>query len=198
MPVKYMNLYQKEMRQMLFNNFVYLTSKIKIIHCMKEYKYPLFFKFLYRFGNIPLTVLLVLFLLPVVINLDKDLFLLIPMVINLLMIYFLNRFYIFLYKIVPFKINVGDDMITCTEFIFSDKKIEISFRDIESLKGGLFEGRLNGVMRINSINNLTVGFFNSIENSKELETIVLSRVNHDVYDEVIRKAGMNKEAKVGK
>jgi hypothetical protein len=165
---------------------------------MKEYKYPLFFKFLYRFGNIPLTVLLVLFLLPVVINLDKDLFLLIPMVINLLMIYFLNRFYIFLYKIVPFKINVGDDMITCTEFIFSDKKIEILFRDIESLKGGLFEGRLNGVMRINSINNLTVGFFNSIENSKELETIVLSRVNHDVYDEVIRKAGMNKEAKVGK
>ena len=156
---------------------------------MKEYTYPLFFKFLYRYANIPLTVLLIILLVPLVINLDNNLLLLIPLVITLLMIYFLNKFYITLYKIVPFKIYSTDDQLICKNFLFSHRLEDIAFGEIESLKGGIFEGSVNGLMRVNSKNNLSIGFYHSINKSKELETLILSKVNRNIYDEIVKKIG---------
>jgi hypothetical protein len=156
---------------------------------MKEFTYPLFFKFLYRYANIPLTVLLIILLIPIVINLDSNLLLLIPLIITLLMIYFLNKFYINLYKIVPYKISFSDDRLICKNFLFSHRFEEITFGDIESLKGGIFEGSINGLMKVNTKNNLSIGFYHSINNSKELETLILSKVNRNIYNEIVKKVG---------
>lgn len=72
----------------------------------------------------------------------------------------------------------------CDKFIFSDKKLELPFKDVTALKGGIFNGRKNGVMTVTSINNFTIGFYNSIRNAKELETTILKKVRTEVYDEV--------------
>ena len=165
-----------------------VSEKKEII---KEYKYPLFPRILYRLGNIPLTFLLVILLIPEVVNLDRNLFLLLPLIITLLMIYFLNRFYIILYKILPYKISIDRECMICNNFLFTDKKVEIMFKDIESLKGGVFEGQINGLMKVISKNNINIGFYNTINNARELETIILSRVNKQVYDIATTKIGLN-------
>jgi hypothetical protein len=156
---------------------------------MKEYTYPLFFKFLYRYANIPLTILLIIILIPLVINLDNNLLLLIPLIITLLMIYFLNKFYITLYKIVPYKIYAAGDRLICKNFLFSHRFEEISFGEIDSLIGGIFDGSVNGIMKVNTKNNLSIGFYHNINNSKELETLILNKVNRNIYDEIVKRIG---------
>jgi hypothetical protein len=165
---------------------------------MKEFKYPVFPRLLYRFGNLPFTILLLILLIPEVVNLDTNLFLIVPLVITLLLIYFLNRFYINLYKILPYEIRLDNNGMTCNNFIFSDKKIEIYFSDIESLNGGVFEGQVNGLMKVNSKNNISIGFYNSIRYARELETIILSKVNKSVYEEVARKISKNLKTEIKK
>jgi hypothetical protein len=157
---------------------------------MKEYTYPIFFKFLYRFANLPLTLLLVILLIPLVVNIDNNLLLLFPLIITLLMIYFLNRFYMTLYKIIPYKIYIDDERIICRNFLFSHRKEEIRFKEIESLSGGVFEGRINGIMKINSISNISIGFYHSIINAKELETFILSKVDRKIYEKVVNRVGI--------
>lgn len=157
---------------------------------MKEYTYPFFYRFIYRYGNIPLTIFLVLYLIPVVFNIDSNELLLIPLIITLFIIYFLNKQYLILYKIIPYRIVVTDNKIICDKFLFSDKVLEISFKDISALKGGIFNGRKNGVMTITSINNFTVGFYSSIRNAKELETIILKNVRSEIYDEIAARLGV--------
>jgi hypothetical protein len=157
---------------------------------MKEYTYPIFFKFLYRYANLPLTLLLIILLIPLVVNLDNNILLMIPLIITLMMIYFLNRFYITLYKIIPYKIFTDEDRIICKDFLLSHRREDIFFKEIESLNGGIFEGRINGVMKINSKNNVSVGFYHSMNNANEFESFILSKVDRRIYDEIVNKVGI--------
>lgn len=151
---------------------------------MKEYTYPLLYKLIYRYGNIPLTIFLSLYLVPVVFNLDSNKILIIPLIITLFIIYYLNKQYLTLYQIIPYRITLTDDGLIFDKFLFSKKKLEVLFKDVTNLSGGIFNGRKNGVMTITSINNFRVGFYNSIRDARELETIILKKVRTEVYDEV--------------
>ncbi|RPI75798.1 MAG: hypothetical protein EHM47_01595, partial [Ignavibacteriales bacterium] len=71
----------------------------------QTFEYPVFFRFLYRYGNIPVTFLLSLYLVPSVINLDKNLFYLLPVVGILILIYLVNKRYLYMYQAVPYKIT---------------------------------------------------------------------------------------------
>lgn len=154
---------------------------------MQAFTYPLFYKIILRFGNIPLTLLLILYLIPSVVYVDKDLVLLIPLIISTLLIYLLNRQYITLYKILPYKITIENGKMICSEFLFSNREVTINFCDIDKLKGGIFEGKLYGILKVyDGKNKIYIGFFNKIKNSKLLGTIILSKVNKNVYDEVIK------------
>ncbi len=154
---------------------------------MQVFTYPLFYKIILRFGNIPLTLLLILYLIPSVIYVDKDLVLLIPLIISAFLIYFLNKQYITLYKILPYKIIIDDGKLVCSDFLFSAREVIINFDDIEKLKGGIFEGKLHGILKVyDGKNKIYIGFFNKIKNSKLLGTIILSKVSKNVYDEVIK------------
>ena len=154
---------------------------------MQIFTYPLFYKFILRFGNIPLTLLLLLYFIPSIVYVDKDLVLIIPLIISSFLIYFLNKQYLTLYKILPYKIVVDGGKLICNDFLFSKKKITINFEDIEKLKGGLFEGKLHGILKVfDGKNRIYIGYFNKIKNSQLLGTVILSKVNKSVYDEVIK------------
>ena len=158
---------------------------------IKVFEYPLFFKLLFRFGNIPVTIILSIYLLPIIINFDKSLVYIIPLVIILALIYLINKHYFWLYQILPYKITANDEKIICEEFLFITKQVEVFYKDIESLSGGLFEGRLKGLMKVwDRKSKICIGFYDKIKGLKELQTILLSRVNKDVYDKVVERVGL--------
>jgi hypothetical protein len=160
---------------------------------IKVFEYSLFFKLLFCFGNIPVTIILSIYLVPIIINFDKSLVYIIPLVIILALIYLINKHYLWLYQILPYKITANDEKIICEEFLFSTKQVEVFYKDIESLSGGLFEGKLRGLMKVwDGKSKICIGFYDKIKGIKELQTILLSRVSKEVYDEVVENVGLKK------
>lgn len=153
---------------------------------METYTYSFFIKILYRYGNIFITTLMILNLIPLVIYVDKNAYLIIPIVITLLIIYFTNKFYFLLYKTFPFKIISDEEKLTCTDFMFRSKEVSIYYKDIKSISGGIFEGRLSGIMKVcDGRTNICIAFSHRIKNSTKLIAIILSKVDKKIYDEKI-------------
>jgi hypothetical protein len=154
----------------------------------QTFTYPLLFRIIFRYGNIIITPLLVLYTIPLVVLLDENIILAFSLVINLFIIYFLNRHYFNLYKILPYRIESDDEKIICYEFFLSKKEVIIYYNDVESLSGGIFENKISGLMKVrDSENNVCIGFYQRLNNSGKLATILLSKVNRDIYDNVLEK-----------
>ena len=76
----------------------------------------------------------------------------------------------------------------CTDFIFSKREVTIYYKDIASLKGGIFDGKLSGLMIINDgRNKVNIGFYSRLKMVKDLQKIILNRVSKPVYDNVLEK-----------
>lgn len=163
---------------------------------MQLFVYPFYVKFIYRYGNIIATVLLMLYLIPVVVGLDDNNYLIIPLIISLFFLYFINKKYLTLYKVIPYIIEADDEKMICKNFIYSSKEVIIYYKDIESLSGGIFEGRLRGFMKVcDGKNQICIGFSERIKDSKKLMTLILSKVRKEIYDDVIEKLQSLKNAK---
>ncbi|HEY6626167.1 MAG TPA: hypothetical protein VIZ21_04365, partial [Ignavibacteriaceae bacterium] len=146
------------------------------------------FRIIFRYGNIIITPLLLLYTIPLVTFLDEKIILAFPLLVNLFLIYFLNRHYFNLYKILPYLIEADDEKITCSQFFLSKKEIVIYYNDIASLSGGIFENKISGVMKVcDGKNNLCIGFYQRLNNSGKLATIILSKVKRELYDIVLEK-----------
>lgn len=93
-----------------------------------------------------------------------------------------------MYKYLPRKISIENDKIIAEDFFLSMKVIEINLNEISKLKGGVFEGKLRGMMLIiDEKNDKQFAFSDKIRNFNILLTIVLSKINKPLYDEVISK-----------
>ena len=154
----------------------------------QTFTYPFLFRIIFRYGNIIITPLLLLYTIPLVTFLDEKIILAFPLLVNLFLIYFLNRHYFNLYKILPYLIEADDEKITCSEFFLSKKEIVIYYNDIASLSGGTFENKISGVMKVcDGKNNLCIGFYQRLNGSGKLATIILSKVKRELYDIVLEK-----------
>jgi hypothetical protein len=163
---------------------------------MQTFTYPFYTRIIYRYGNIAATVLLLLYLIPIIIGVDENRYLLIPLAASLFLIYFVNKKYLTLYKVMTYKIEANEDKLVCTDFVFSERVVVIYFEDVESLSGGIFDGRLRGVMKVcDGKNQICIGFSDKIKDSKKLITLILSKVKKEVYDEVIEKLQALKKMK---
>lgn len=88
----------------------------------------------------------------------------------------------------PYKIEVDDDKITCSDFFLSRRQIVINYESINSLSGGIFENKLSGIMRVcGGKNDVCIGFNQRLNNSSKLATILLSKVNRPLYDKVLER-----------
>ncbi len=153
---------------------------------MQKFEYSFLLRLFYRYGNIPVTLLLAVYLILSAVNLDKSLINLFPFAVSAMLIFFLNRQYLRMYKIMPYKIEADNDKLVCMDFLFSQKEIVIFHKDISTLSGGIFDGKLSGIMKVtDNKNNISIGFFNNIKNVRGLQTIILSKVQRSVYDDVV-------------
>jgi hypothetical protein len=154
----------------------------------QTFTYPFLFRIIFRYGNIIITPLLLLYTIPLVTFLDEKIILAFPLLVNLFIIYFLNRHYFNLYKILPYRIESDDEKIICSKFFLSKKEVVIYYNDVSSLSGGIFENRISGLMKVcDGKNNVCVGFYQRLNNSSKLATILLSKVNRNIYDNVLEK-----------
>ncbi|HEY6626301.1 MAG TPA: hypothetical protein VIZ21_05050, partial [Ignavibacteriaceae bacterium] len=78
----------------------------------QTFTYPFLFRIIFRYGNIIITPLLLLYTIPLVTFLDEKIILAFPLLVNLFLIYFLNRHYFNLCKILPYLIEADNEKIT--------------------------------------------------------------------------------------
>lgn len=153
---------------------------------MQTFTYSLLFKIIFRFGNILVTLLILIYLIPVFYYIDQKTILFLPLIIGVIIIYMVNRTYLTYYKIISYKIEADDEKMICSDFLFSKKNVTIYFKDIGLLQGGIFSGRSSGIMKVNdNESKLQVGFSQKIKNSEKLIALILSKVPKDLYNEVI-------------
>ncbi len=153
---------------------------------MQTFTYSLIVKIIFRFGNIFVTLLLSIYLIPVFYYIDQNIILFLPLIIAVIILYMVNRTYLTYYKILPYKIEADDEKMICSDFLFSKKVVTIYFKDIDMLRGGVFSGRSSGIMKLrDSKSKLQVGFSQKMKNSEKLIAVILSKVSKDLYDEVI-------------
>jgi len=154
----------------------------------QTFTYPLLFRFIFRYMNFIITILLLLYTIPLVVFLSEKIVLAFPLIVNLLIIFFLNRHYFHLYKILPYQIESDDEKIICSKFYLSKKEIVIYYNDITLLSGGIFENKISGIMNVlDGKNNVHIGFYKKLNNSVKLATIILSKVNRELYDVALEK-----------
>jgi|GEM_PF-2017982 len=163
---------------------------------MRSFTYSRFYKFLYRYGNIPVTLILFIYLFVFSASLQRGYFYYIFVVITAFLIYKLNRFYLYLYKILPFVIEAHEGELICKNFFLNkSKSITIKYDEIGRLAGGVFEKKMTGLMTIfDTTNNRQIGFFQHINNANMIETILLNKIPKDIFDAVSAKMGLTENA----
>lgn len=159
-----------------------MAQQEKIDHV---FTYNPMLKAVYRFGNIPVSMILALYIIPFLVNPSSrtvDILFFSAVVIILLI---LNSFFYKIWKIVPFTIHALDDRLVCSDFFLSSRKVELLYSDIENLKGGTFSGKFNGIMIAESVEkDIQIGFFARIDNARLLEAILINRSPQPVYEKV--------------
>ncbi len=154
----------------------------------KTYTYPLFYRFLYRFGNIAATLFLLLYLVPLLGGMTGRLFEYFYAAVIIAALIIINFFFIRVYRTVPFAITVKDDVITGTDYFLSSKEVVLQISKVDRLAGGVFDGKSRGLMRvINTKEEKEIAFFHGMEESKNLLAYILSKVEKSLYDSVLGK-----------
>lgn len=155
---------------------------------MQIFTYSFFWKITYRYGNLVVSLLLLLYIFPVALQLDNNLIFLLPFIISLLLLYYINKSYFTFYKLVPFIIEADEQKLVCKNFLFRNKTITIFYKDIDSLTGGIFDGKYRGLLKVcDGKNKICIGFFDRMQNSSKLVTLILSKVDKKIYDDIINK-----------
>jgi len=113
----------------------------------------------------------------------------IPTVIDLLIIYAVNRYYIKSYKRFPYRIEADNERMVCTDYFFSQKQIELKHSSITKITGGIFSGNIARPIYLHDENNnIVIGFNNHLKKYDKLLTIILSNIEQKLYDDLLAKA----------
>ncbi len=168
----------------LSNNYFANSYYIK----MNTFKYSFFAKTIYRYGNIIVTLMLSVHLVSLIFYIHEKFILIIPVLINLFIILYINKYFIKTYKLFPFKIVVEKNKLICSDFFLSKKNIEIEFKNIDELRGGIFSGYPTKPIYIHDkVNNTTVGFYSHVKDFNKLLTIILQNIPENLYKELLDK-----------
>lgn len=160
----------------------------------KIFEYSLGYKLIYKYGIIFLNLIIIIYLIPAISMFEGSFFQILYIISHIAILFLFNRYFYNLYKIMPYRIETDEDGIICTNYVFSSKKVKIKFEEIDNLSGGIFDGKVTGLMKIHVSNlNYTVGFFPKIGNSKALESLILSKVSKELYEGVLEKFSIKKE-----
>lgn len=160
---------------------------------METFKYSFFAKIIYRYGNIIATLMLSVHLISSIYYIREKIFFIIPAIINSAIIFYLNKYFFKTYKLFPFEITVSNDKLICKDFFFSRKKIEIEFKNIDKLSGGIFSGYPTRPIYIHDkSNDAVIGFYSHVGNFQKLLTRILQNIPEKLYNELMKNVQRKK------
>ncbi|MCF8240371.1 MAG: hypothetical protein K9J16_03225 [Melioribacteraceae bacterium] len=154
---------------------------------MKEFKYSLFAKLVYRFANLPVSLILFIHLIYSLAGVRYSGYFIISVIINIMLIILINRFYFKMYKYFPHKISADNSKIICTDFLNKEKKLVISHSSIKKITGGIFSKNAGRPIYITDSEGNMIGIQPHLKDFNKLLTIILSNINKPLYDELLEK-----------
>lgn len=148
---------------------------------MKTFEYSLLPKIIYKYANIPITILLGFYLFISTVTFSNNYMSYFAIFVHLLLIFIVNRYYFRNYKLMPYKIEADNEKMICTQFSFQNKISEIKFDQITEITGGIFEGSKSRpiIIRTNGNEKITINIH--INNFNSLLTIILANINKELY-----------------
>ena len=158
-----------------------------MIGIMKEFKYPFIAKVIYRYANIPVSILLLFYVFLSGVAAAKEWIYILPMLINLILLYVMNRYYFKMYRLFPYNIKADNSKIVCSDFMNKTKTVEINLSDVGKITGGIFSGSpVKPIYIYDEKNDVTIGFNQHLKDYNKFLTIVLSNIKQDLYNELLK------------
>ncbi|MCK9280199.1 MAG: hypothetical protein M0P71_06235 [Melioribacteraceae bacterium] len=154
---------------------------------IKTYKYTFFQIFLYRYGNIIATLFLVFHFFTSAIMMFQKWYFGVLFILNMFLIFILNKHFLKTYKYFPFLIKADDTKLICSNFFLSTKMIEIRYDEILELKGGIFSGHITKPIYVVAKGNKEIGFYSHAGNFNKLLTQILQYIPQDLYNNSLNK-----------
>ena len=153
---------------------------------MKTFTYPLLARIVYRWANIPVTILLLFYLIIYLIAIEKEWTYILPALLNLTIIYVLNRHYLKSYRLFPYKITIDNEKMICEDFMFSNKQVTIYHSDIDKITGSIFSGNKGRPLYIHDEKKgVTIGLRVHLQGYNEVLTTVLSNIKQGLYESLL-------------
>jgi hypothetical protein len=151
---------------------------------MKTFLYSFLPRFIYKYGIVPANLILLFYLLGSALGLRNDWLFIFPLLISVVMLYALNKFYLKIFKSFPFRIDVDNEKIVCSGFVKNNRKIEIQHSEITKITGSIFSGRTYLPLYIFTENS-NIGISPHIKGYNELLKIILTNVKKELYEALL-------------
>ncbi|MEW6652032.1 MAG: hypothetical protein AB1394_01045 [Bacteroidota bacterium] len=152
---------------------------------MNKYTYSFFGKIWYRYINIIITVFLLLYTAGSLYMVFQKWYYIFLTLLNVLIIFGINSFYIKSYRYFPFVVVSDEKGITCSNFFLSRKKVRVNYTEITGISGGMFSGWNSRPVYIHDANQgIKIGFFTHGK-FKILLKIILQNINEELYSELL-------------
>ena len=151
---------------------------------MKTFKYNFFAKIIYRYAIIPVNLILIIYLIFSALGISQDWKYVFPLLLNIILIYVLNKFYMKMYKTFPFEIKIDNEKMICTNFVINNRIEEIKHSEIEEIKGGIFSGRAYMPLYIGT-SKTKLGISPHITDYNKLLTKILTNIPKDLYESLL-------------
>jgi hypothetical protein len=156
---------------------------------MKIFTYSIFARVFYRYANIPITLLLLLSLITALGGLYTNWIYIVPVVVDVIIMYAVNRYFIRSYKRFPYRIEANNEKIICTDYITGGKKVELNHTSITKISGGIFSGNLaRPIYLYDGNNDIEICFNSHLKDYDKLLTIILSNITQELYENLLNKA----------
>ena len=145
-------------------------------------------KLIYRFANIPITLILLIYVLEAFAQISQHWYWSIFIFINLGIIFLLNRYYLQTYYTFPSTIYSDNEKLICQDFLVNDRRVEIKHSEIKKIRGGIFSGMTSRPVYIyDSKDNLILGFYAHNKQFRMLLETILKNVPEELYQELLKK-----------
>ena len=167
------------------------TEKKKITE--KVFRYPFLAQIIYKHAFYPLILLFGL-------QLGYSLYLvgaswanLIPATISLIILIVIFKYYSNISKNIPFKIELKENKLTCSEFGYSKKEVILPLDEISGVEGGIFSGKATRPVYIFSEkNDVMIGVLPHLKDYNNFISLILQSVDKEMFKNLVQ--GINDKA----
>ena len=159
---------------------------------MKTYKYALLPKLMYRYATVPISLILLSYFFISISQITSDWYYIIVAIVNVVILFYINKFYLNVYKLLPFVVTLDKEGITASNFMFGKNVIVLKYEDIDRITGGVFGYNPKGLIYIHeSKNGNMISIHPAMEDANNFFKFVLDNIHSGLRDELVAKLKRN-------